>query len=235
VHALPPAPAATAPPLRPLPTKDDAASETRIDVSGSPFLIQAELAVGRGAAAVVDRVHRLHQGHAALGVPAARPRTRTSGAHQTAARGRASRRSASRSTPVPLDADCQFYAVAEQLFRRGVEQAPFIRSMATWWLRLNGDYSLANGTRLDEQVPEGTWDSYVDQIEDGGWGDHVTLIAIAEVFGTSVRIVSSVEGDSFVTEIQPRVLKRTRVVLLSHWLEFAYGALKATSKSRLKN
>jgi predicted acylesterase/phospholipase RssA/PII-like signaling protein len=225
VHAAP------APPTAPGNVDKDDLTEP-IDVSGSPFLIQAELASGApplpSSIEFIDFIK---------GMPLSVFRgasDETSGAHQQRLDARL-KTLGLKVTPVPLDADCQFYAVAEQLFRRGVEQAPFIRSMATWWLRLNGDYSLANGTRLDEQVPEGTWDSYVDQIEDGGWGDHVTLIAIAEVFGTSVRIVSSVEGDSFVTEIQPRVLKRTRVVLLSHWLEFAYGALKATSKSRLKN
>jgi hypothetical protein len=61
----------------------------------------------------------------------------------------------------------QFYAIAEQLFRRGAERAAFIRSMATWWLRLNSDFEMPNGGRLEDQVPEGTWDSYVDSIEDG--------------------------------------------------------------------
>ncbi len=203
----------------------------RMDVSGSPFLIQAELASGAPPLPSSIEFIDFIKGMPLSVFPGASDET--SGAHQQRLDARL-KALGLKVAPVPLDADCQFYAVAEQLFRRGAERAPFIRSMATWWLRLNGDFVLANNTRLDEQVPEGTWDSYVDHIEDGGWGDHVSLVSISEVFGTAIRVVSSVEGDTFVTEYQPRVLKRTRVVLLSLFCEFCYGSLKATSKSKLR-
>ena len=47
------------------------------------------------------------------------------------------------------------------------------------------------------------------------YSDHVTLIAVSEVFGVRIVIVTSVEGDAYVTEIEPTVLKRTKVRLSS--------------------
>jgi hypothetical protein len=39
--------------------------------------------------------------------------------------------------------------------------------------------------------------------KDGCWGDHLTLLAISEIYGAVISIMSSVEGDNFITEIHP--------------------------------
>lgn len=68
-------------------------------------------------------------------------------------------------------------------------------------------------------------------------GDHLTLIAAAEVFNCRIVIVSSIPGDSFVVEINPirsqevladgtiRVVPALHLLTLSHFAEFHYGSV----------
>jgi hypothetical protein len=69
----------------------------------------------------------------------------------------------------------------------------------------------------------------------GTWGDHITLVAIAEIFGVAIRIISSVPGDEFFTEIDPMENKeqrgRAKTVFLSHWWEYHYCSLTENDNS----
>jgi hypothetical protein len=88
----------------------------RIDVSGSPFLIQAERAAGRAplpaSIEFIDFIKGMalsvFQGAAEENV----------GAHQQRLEARL-KALGLKATPVPFDADCQFFVVADQLFRHG--------------------------------------------------------------------------------------------------------------------
>jgi hypothetical protein len=56
-------------------------------------------------------------------------------------------------------------------------------------------------------------------------GDHLTLIAAAEVFGARIFILSSVVGNEYTVEITPLNPKWPNTLLLSHYAEFHYGSL----------
>lgn len=72
---------------------------------------------------------------------------------------------------------------------------------------------------MGDFVHDKSWDAYCDEMaRDGIWGDHLTLVAIAEVFGARIRIVSSVEGDNYMTEIDPTVIKTQKMILISHYV-----------------
>ncbi len=72
---------------------------------------------------------------------------------------------------------------------------------------------------MGDFVHDKSWSAYCDEMSrDGIWGDHLTLVAIAEVFGARIRIVSSVEGDNYITEIDPTVLKTQKMILISHYV-----------------
>ena len=114
VYALPPLAAA---PAAAVAAGSANTSESRIDVSGSPFLIQAEKAGGRAplptSIEFVDFIKGM-----ALSVFQGASEGENVGAHQTRLEGRL-KTLGLKASPVPLDADCQFFAVADQLFRRG--------------------------------------------------------------------------------------------------------------------
>lgn len=64
--------------------------------------------------------------------------------------------------------------------------------------------SQPNESILHEFVHDKPWEEYCTLMEkDGCWGDHLTLLAISEIFGAVISIMSSVEGDNFITEIHP--------------------------------
>lgn len=65
-----------------------------------------------------------------------------------------------------------------------------------------------NGAILNQFVHDRKFDDYCSAMaKDGCWGDHLTLIAISEMFGVQISIFSSVEGDNFITEIHPTTKK----------------------------
>jgi len=69
---------------------------------------------------------------------------------------------------------------------------------------------------------------------DGIWGDHLTLIAIANAFDRHVFVVSSLPDSSGVTCIESKApnsrADSKRAVLLSHWHELHYNALTRDEK-----
>lgn len=129
-------------------------------------------------------------------------------------------------TPVPSDGNCQFAALSDQLCDSFV-RAPQLRAQAVAWLRAHRDWDVGNGAPLAVFVPTGDFDAYLaDMARPGVWGDHLTLIALAEALQVKITVLSSVEGDQYITEIVPRGATDTmRVLLLSHFAEFHYGSL----------
>jgi hypothetical protein len=39
------------------------------------------------------------------------------------------------------------------------------------------------------------------------WGNHVTLVAISEIFGATICIISSADNTNYITEIDPKKKK----------------------------
>mmetsp|Transcript_8631 Transcript_8631/g.11633 ORF Transcript_8631/g.11633 Transcript_8631/m.11633 type:complete len:363 (+) Transcript_8631:85-1173(+) len=135
------------------------------------------------------------------------------------------------------DGNCQFHAVARQISHNWPDQkvsASKLREMAVTWLRKNAEWNPwkeDGGSELHHFVDE-EWGTYCTRMaKSGQWGDHVTLIALVETLNVGIRIISSVEGDQFMTEIDPssksghNSLGRKRVFFLGHWSEFHYVSL----------
>ena len=130
------------------------------------------------------------------------------------------------------DGNCQFAAIADQLmYLKHPQQcsAQQVRRLAVKWLVKNSKHKLANKSTLDEYMYDGeSYAKYCKRMAgDKIWGDHLTLYAISNVFGVHITLVSSVEGDQFITTITPADNPRAGefVLLLSHLAEFHYGSL----------
>ena len=128
---------------------------------------------------------------------------------------------------VPSDGNCQFAAVSDQLHNT-FAQAAELRGLAVGWLAKHADWDVGNGATIAMFVPTGNFDDYLrDMARPGTWGDHLTLIALAEALGVRITVISSVQGDQYLTEIVPRGAPATTAapLLLSHFAEFHYGSL----------
>ena len=95
--------------------------------------------------------------------------------------------------------DCQFHALELQLSRMDPENrmnAKKIRTLVVDWLSDNGAVLIENGERLDSYSSAGSWMQYVEGIRDGGWGDHITLLAASVVLLRRIKIYSSLPSVS---------------------------------------
>jgi len=128
------------------------------------------------------------------------------------------------------DGNCQFYALSDQLYGTQSKAAAMRKAVVTW-LRPRGDWNPTKSAGAElKNFATRPWNEYCDDMaKDGTWGDHLTLVAIAEIFGVAIRIISSVPGDEFFTEIDPMENKdqrgRAKTVFLSHWWEYHYCSL----------
>jgi hypothetical protein len=136
------------------------------------------------------------------------------------------------------DGNCQFHAVSRQLsnnFKGNVGDISHLnlRKKAVEWLRQNPEWNpwKEEGCALHNFVDE-EWGRYCDRMaKSGTWGDHITLIALVEILNVGIRIISSVVGDQFMTEIDPSSksgdssLGRSKVLFLGHRSEFHYVSL----------
>lgn len=136
---------------------------------------------------------------------------------------------------VPGDGNCQFYSLSDQLYG-DFDHAAQIRAYAVAWLRDNAEMELENGAKLKEfgYNDEG-WDHYCTLMSlPGTWGDHLTLVAVAEIYKVRIIVVSSVKDESqALIEIVPapetdsnKPPRDIGIVFLCHYAEFHYGTLK---------
>ncbi|EGC32306.1 hypothetical protein DICPUDRAFT_155763 [Dictyostelium purpureum] len=126
---------------------------------------------------------------------------------------------------IPGDGNCQMHALSDQIFG-DLEHSVIIRNNIVDWLRQNKGFYLPNGETLSEFVTTNSWEEYCDSMsKNGTWGDHLTLVAAAEIYKKNISIISSVESQSssFI-EITPSI-KCENGILLSHFAEFHYGSL----------
>ncbi|GAM26283.1 hypothetical protein SAMD00019534_094580 [Acytostelium subglobosum LB1] len=129
------------------------------------------------------------------------------------------------SKEIPGDGNCQMHALSDQLYG-DLTRSPEIRKTIVDWLRKNKDFAFPNGATLCQFV-NGSWDDYCNEMSKSGiWGDHLTLLAAAEIYKAKISIISSVESTShFFIEIIPTKIENPKVLLLSHYAEFHYGSL----------
>ncbi len=121
-------------------------------------------------------------------------------------------------------ANSVFLAVADQLFD-SPDSAGEIRSSLANWLKRNKDFKVEGNLSLHSLVHGCSWEKYCSQMEKDAWGDGLALIAISEVYGCKIFIVSSVIGSEYAITIMPSVQKNSKTVLLSHTLDLYFCGL----------
>ncbi|CAE8680158.1 unnamed protein product [Polarella glacialis] len=121
-----------------------------------------------------------------------------------------------RERPVNGDGNCQFRAMADQLY--GSEDHHMaIREQVV--LQLMGC-----SERYQGFVP-GRFEDYLrDMAQSGSWGDHVTLQAAADALGVRIHVLTDHLTDAFI-EVLPREQKSNKVLRLSFWAEVHYNSL----------
>jgi len=138
------------------------------------------------------------------------------------------------------DGNCQFASCADQLFNDPLRH-PEVRKAATKWLRKNRDYKLPNHTTIGDYLQTEffpCWDDNVDYFEqEGTWGDHFTLLAIAEVYKTRIIIFSSLEmdpgKDPFTMILPQQQWEKTLYVLHIHELHYSSLCFKDKNRTEL--
>ena len=114
------------------------------------------------------------------------------------------------------DGNCQFRSLADQLFGT-MERHEEVRRMAIHQLKTESDL-------YKPYVPE-DFDQYVRTMsKDGEWGDHVTLQAVADLYGRKICVLSSYKTN-FIIDIKPQKTLHSRVLWLSFWAEVHYNSL----------
>jgi len=132
-------------------------------------------------------------------------------------------------TKIKGDGNCQFASCADQFFD-DPDKCTEVRQAVVEWLKKNQHYRLPNGTTIGDYLQTEffpTWNDYVHYMsQDKIWGDHFTLLAIAEVYQTKIVIVSSMDVDPGIdpfTVIVPQ--KWTKTIYISHLHELHYSSL----------
>jgi len=126
---------------------------------------------------------------------------------------------------IPGDGNCQMHSLSDQLCGN-LNHGKYIRKRLVRWLTSHSTVTLSNGCTLKDFVHDQSWEQYCDRMNrEGEWGDHLTLIAAAEVFKSSIVIISSVLGDNFVVEVLPTFCIPENTIMLSHFAEFHYGSV----------
>ena len=114
------------------------------------------------------------------------------------------------------DGNCQFRALADQLFGDQERHAE-CRAVVMNQLRAESEHYAVF-------VPE-DWGAYVSEMSrDSAWGDHITLQAAADAYGVGMCVISSYK-DNFVIEISPRVRRSERILWISFWAEVHYNSI----------
>ncbi|CAH9071565.1 unnamed protein product [Cuscuta epithymum] len=84
---------------------------------------------------------------------------------------------------------------------------------------------LMNHPEMYEVYVPMAYDDYVKRMmEDGEWGDHVTLKAAADLYGVKIVVITSYKDTCFI-DILPKTQKSNRVIYLSFWAEVHYNSI----------
>ncbi|KAE8685922.1 hypothetical protein F3Y22_tig00111088pilonHSYRG00145 [Hibiscus syriacus] len=117
------------------------------------------------------------------------------------------------------DGNCQFRALADQLFRNPDYQKRVRRQIVK---------QLKHSKKLYEGYVPMKYKSYLKKMKKSGeWGDHITLQAAADRFGAKICLVTSFRDTCYI-EIMPKQESPSREVWLSFWSEVHYNSLYAS-------
>ena len=131
---------------------------------------------------------------------------------------------------------CQFDALARQIARfhhdfpsgRNRDWKE-VRRVVAEWLRANPDFPLENNTCISDYLEQedeySTWADFCDQIENTSvWGNHITLIAAANVYERPLRIWTTRDATEWWIELFPvnQFSRHARPFELAHLFERHY-------------
>lgn len=128
------------------------------------------------------------------------------------------------------DGNCQFGSFSHQLTGEEKHHALFRKAVCTW-LRKNSNFELEKGSYIRDFLDNrfSSWEDYCNYMsQDKVWGDHITLIAMANLFGVRINILTSIKlppGTNPMTVIEPKEVYQQKEVYLSHWHEAHYNSL----------
>lgn len=122
---------------------------------------------------------------------------------------------------MPGDGNCQFASLSDQLYQTHTMHAQVRAFVVAWMKTYSDDYS--------PFVIDEPWDKYLERMaKNQVWGDHLTLQAAADFYGTTINIISSFENNAYLT-IRPCKRGRggmtRRTIWLSFWAEVHYNSL----------
>jgi len=120
-----------------------------------------------------------------------------------------------RERAVKADGNCQFRALADQLYGTEEHHAVMREQVVA---QLRGDPSRYSGF-----VP-GRFEEYIkDMARDCTWGDHVTLQAAADILGVRINLITDYVSDAFI-EVAPQQQKTNKILTLCFWSEVHYNS-----------
>ncbi|KAL4200804.1 hypothetical protein AMTRI_Chr02g255450 [Amborella trichopoda] len=119
------------------------------------------------------------------------------------------------------DGNCQFRALADQLFRNPDYHKHVRKEIVRQLKRFQKYY--------EGYVPM-KYKSYLKKMKRSGeWGDHVTLQAAADRFGAKICLLTSFRDSCFI-EIMPKDQDPSKELWLSFWCEVHYNSLYGTGE-----
>ncbi|CAI9090194.1 OLC1v1024919C2 [Oldenlandia corymbosa var. corymbosa] len=117
------------------------------------------------------------------------------------------------------DGNCQFRALADQLFRNP-DYHKYVRKKVVKQLK--------RFRKLYESYVPMRYKDYLKKMKKlGEWGDHVTLQAAADQFEAKICLVTSFRDSGYI-EILPKDKHPSREIWLSFWSEVHYNSLYET-------
>ena len=131
---------------------------------------------------------------------------------------------------IEADGNCQFRALADQLFNDQDRHAE-LRTAAVNQLRSDREY-------YGEFVHDEGWDSYMQRMkQDGEWGDQRTLQAVADAYKVTVHLYSANPDELEFPRVLPHRyivegIQVIRIVRLSHHPELHYNSVHPSSKAQ---
>jgi hypothetical protein len=95
------------------------------------------------------------------------------------------------------DGNCQFRAVADQLQMDDDKCHTMLRKKSVQWLRENKNLKIGEADHFNS----GDWETFCDYMDlDGNFGDHITLIALANQFSLQIEVIHETGANVIVPE-----------------------------------
>ncbi|XWS55845.1 hypothetical protein CRYUN_Cryun09bG0035100 [Craigia yunnanensis] len=114
------------------------------------------------------------------------------------------------------DGNCQFRALSDQLYHTP-DNHKYVRRQVVNQLKSHPE-------RYEGYVPMDYADYLKKMSKSSEWGDHVTLQAVADLYGVRIFVITSFKDTCYI-EILPNFQKSKGVIFLSFWAEVHYNSI----------